>query len=286
MKDNIDVRIRNAITDIVARIIDYIDLTLRILQVIHVPGMEIIQHRDIMFAYQSRYQIRPNEPCSTRHKYVHGSFLFVLIYKCTLAIEAPTRFRMPELATPVLVGGLLLGDRLLYFCYGAGFARGAPALYLLLAAQVVNVFMYLQTMGLLALDRPKESFKVATVAAIANILLDLALIPMLGITGAAVATLLTMTLNAVLAYHVLKRIIDVRLEYPPVRNILVASALMGLFVGAYRLVVPLSSIWLTLVPVAVGAAIYGVVLLRLDRGIHDELRAMAAQMGVRLPRWL
>ena len=61
---------------------------------------------------------------------------------------------------------------------------------------------------------------------------------------------------------------------------------VGLFVTVYRLAVPLSSIWLTLVPVAVGAAIYSVVLLKLDRGIHDELRAMAAQMGVRLPRWL
>ena len=60
----------------------------------------------------------------------------------------------------------------------------------------------------------------------------------------------------------------------------------GIFVGVYRLVVPLSSIWLTMVPVAVGAVIYGVVLLKLDRSIHDELRAMAAQMGVRLPRWL
>ena len=95
-----------------------------------------------------------------------------------------------------------------------------------------------------------------------------------------------MALNAVLAYRVLKRIIDVRLEYPSVRNILVASAMMGVFVGAYRLVVPLSSIWLTLVPVAVGAIVYGVVLLKLDRSIHDELREMAAQIGVRLPRWL
>ena len=81
--------------------------------------------------------------------------------------------------------------------------------------------MYLQMTGLLALDRLKESFKVAAVAAIANILRDLTLIPM-----------------------------------------------MGLFVGACRLVVPLFSIWLTLVPVAAGAVIYGVVLLRLDRGIH------------------
>ena len=93
-----------------------------------------------------------------------------------------------------------------------------------------------------------------------------------------------MALNAVLAYRVLKQTIDVRLEYPSVHNIPVASAIMGLFVGIYRLVAPLFSIWLTLVPVAVGAAIYGVVLLKLDRSIPDELRAMAARMGVWLPR--
>jgi O-antigen/teichoic acid export membrane protein len=134
-------------------------------------------------------------------------------------------------------------------------------------------------MGLLALDRPKEPFEVTAVAAIANILLDITLVPMLGITGAAITTLLTMTLNAVLAHRVLKRIIDVRLEYPSVRNILVASAVMGLFVAAYRLIVPPSSIWLTIIPVAVGAIIYGVVLLKLGRSIHDELQAMAVQDG-------
>ena len=61
---------------------------------------------------------------------------------------------------------------------------------------------------------------------------------------------------------------------------------VGLFVGIYRLVVPLSSIWHTLIPVAAGAVIYGAVLLKLDRSLQDELRTMAAQMGVRLPRWL
>jgi O-antigen/teichoic acid export membrane protein len=190
------------------------------------------------------------------------------------------------LAVPVLIGGLLLGDRLLYFCYGAGFVRGAPALYLLLAAQVVNVFMYLQTMGLLALDRPKESFKVAAVAATANILLNLTLIPRLGITGAAVATLLTMTLNAVLAYRVLKKIIVVRLEYSSVKNILISSAVMGVFVGGYRLVVPLSSVWLTLIPVLVGGIIYGAILLKLDTNIFNELRDILLKMGIVWPRWL
>lgn len=190
------------------------------------------------------------------------------------------------LAVPVFVGGLLLGNRLLYFFYGAGFARDAPALYVLLAVQVVNVFMYLQTTCLNALNHPKEAFKVTAVASIANILLNFALIPILGISGAAVATLATMTLNAALAYRMLKRIIDVRLEYSSVRNILVSSAVMGVFVGGYRLMVPLSSVWLALVPVVVGAIIYGILLLKLDQSIHDELRAIVVQMGMQWPRWL
>ena len=190
------------------------------------------------------------------------------------------------LAVPVFVGGLLLGNRLLYFFYGAGFAPGAPALHVLLTVQVVNVFMYLQTMCLNALNYPKESFKVTAVASIANIPLNFALIPVLGITGAAVATLVTMTLNAALAYRVLKRIIDVRLEYSSVRNILVSSAVMGVFVGGYRLMVPLSNVWLALVPVVVGAIVYGMLLLKLDQDIHDELRAIVVQMGMPWPRWL
>ncbi|WP_298667849.1 hypothetical protein [uncultured Methanofollis sp.] len=38
----------------------------------------------------------------------------------------------------------MLGDRLLYFFYGAGFVEGAAVLGILLLVQVANVFMYLQ----------------------------------------------------------------------------------------------------------------------------------------------
>jgi len=84
----------------------------------------------------------------------------------------------------------------------------------------------------------------------------------------------------------LKWIINVRIDHPPVRNILVATAITGIFVDVYRLIVPLSSIWLILILVEVGTIIYGIVLLKLDQGIHDELLMMAVKMGMRLPRWL
>jgi len=192
------------------------------------------------------------------------------------------------LAVPALIGGVLLGDRLLYFFYGAGFALGYLALVVLLAVQVVNVFQYFFTMYLDALDYPKESFKVTAVGVVANIILNVLLIPIIGITGAAIATLVTMTLNALLAWRALSKLITIRLEYRSLFNIVVASIVMGVLIGGYRLLVPLSNVWVALLGVVVGGAVYGVLILKLDRKIRDELRGIVegVGMGVVWPGWL
>jgi len=192
------------------------------------------------------------------------------------------------LAVPVLTGGVILGDRLLYFFYGAGFALGYTTLVILLAVQVVNVFQYFFTMYLDALDFPKESFKVTAVGVGANIVLNIALIPLIGILGAAIATLVTMTLNAILARRALSRLITIRLERRSLLSIIKASAAMGVVVGAYRLLVPLSSVWVTLLAVAIGAGVYAVLILRFDREICTELQEILKSLGMQClwPRWL
>lgn len=190
------------------------------------------------------------------------------------------------LAVPVLAGGVLLGDKLLYFFYGSEFGVGYSTLVIMLLVQVVNVFQYFFTMYLDALNRPKDSFKVTAVAMAANIGLNLLLIPVIGIKGAALATLLTMILNAILARRILSEIIKINLERESVLNILKASVVMSLFLGAYRLIVPLTSVWLVVYPVVLGAIIYGILILKLDIKIHDELKGIVTQMNIQWPHWL
>ncbi len=189
------------------------------------------------------------------------------------------------LAIPILMGGLLLGDKLLYFFYGADFEAGNYVLYLLLIVQVINVFVFLQTMSLNALDFPKESLKVTSISAILNILLNIALIPIFGIEGAAFATLLTMTLNALLAYFILSKFIKIKLDYATIANILVAALLMALIVGFYRLLIPLSNIYLSLFPILLGFFVYAGFLLWIDKDVRNELRNVFAQLGIPLPSW-
>ncbi|MEA1984939.1 MAG: flippase [Euryarchaeota archaeon] len=192
------------------------------------------------------------------------------------------------LAVPVFVGGVLLGDKLLYFFYGAEFAQGYMTLTVLLAVQVVNVFQYFFTMYIDALDQPKESFKVTAVGVVANIILNITLIPIMGILGAAIATLATMTLNAYLAQRVLSRMITIKMEHDSLMNIMKAVAVMGLFVGGFRMLVPISNVWVTLIVVVVGAGLYSFLILKIDEKICYELKEIVEKMGLGVfwPNWL
>ncbi|MDW7727989.1 MAG: polysaccharide biosynthesis C-terminal domain-containing protein, partial [Candidatus Methanoperedens sp.] len=151
---------------------------------------------------------------------------------------------------------------------------------------IVNVFQYFFTAYLTAMNRLKELFNITVAAVITNIALNAALIPVIGISGAAVATLVTMTLHAILARRVLARKITLRVERSSLLNFLKASIAMGAVLGVYRLVVPLSNVWITLVPVMLGGVVYGLLILKLDRKIYEELKEIMARMNVTWPEWL
>ena len=205
--------------------------------------------------------------------YVEQSLSRALIYSLLLAV-------------PVLIGGILLGDKLLFFFYRIEPGGGYVVLVILLVVQIINVFQFFFLMYLGALDHQKDSFRVTAVAVTANIILNLLLIPMIGIIGAAVATFVTMLLNAVLGRLILSRIMIIQVDYNSILNIMKASAVMALFVISYRLIVPLYSVWVTLVPVVFGGMLYVVLVLRFDRGMREELKRIATQMNVPWPGWL
>ncbi|MCZ0860810.1 flippase [Methanocorpusculum sp. MG] len=190
------------------------------------------------------------------------------------------------LAVPTAAGGILLSERLLYFFYGADFAVGGTACAILLLLQIVNVFMVFLGTTLSAIDHARQSFYASGSAAVLNVVLNVLLIPVIGIEGAAVASLVSITLNAVLLRHYLKHYIDVRCDLHAASHIVFSAVLMAAFIFIYKQLIPLTNVFLVLIPVAVGAVIYFVVLFKLDKGIHDEIAGLAKQFGLPWPRWL
>ena len=190
------------------------------------------------------------------------------------------------LAVPVLFGGIFLADKLLYYFYGADFAAGAAACCILFAVQIVSVFTTFLGTALSASDHAKQSFYATATAAVVNIILNCILIPILGINGAAISTLISYSLNAVLIAYFLRRYISIRIDKRPIFHIIISAAVMGIFVFIYTLFVPLDNVILTLIPVAVGAFIYFFLLFKIDRGIRDEIAGMVKTFGIPWPKWL
>ena len=190
------------------------------------------------------------------------------------------------LAVPVLFGGIFLAYKLLYYFYGADFAAGAAACCILFAVQIVSVFTTFLGTALSASDHAKQSFYATATAAVVNIILNCILIPILGINGAAISTLISYSLNAVLIAYFLRRYISIRIEKRPIFHIIISAAVMGIFVFIYTLFVPLDNVILTLIPVAVGAFIYFFLLFKIDRGIRDEIAGMVKTFGIPWPKWL
>jgi len=190
------------------------------------------------------------------------------------------------LAVPVAVGGFILADRLMYFLYGAAFEGGTVTLVILLLVQIANIFMYLETMCLNAMNQPRTAFLVTAIASVLNIALNVALIQVLGIAGAAIATLLSMALNAALAYRYLDRLVPVRLERTPVFNIAKASAVMGAAVLAFRLMIPITNVVYLVAAVVIGGVVYFFILFRFEHAMRDEIKEIVLTLGIPWPRFM
>jgi len=186
------------------------------------------------------------------------------------------------LAIPVTAGGAILADKLLYFLYGASFVPGATVFIILLFMQIANIFMFLQTSCLNAMDRPRISFYVTATSAILNIVLNILLIPDFGIAGAGLASLVTMSVNAVLAYLALKSSLHIRIDAGSVMNMIISAIIMSAFVIGYMYVISIRDFISLGLSIGIGAIIYFLVLLLIDKTIRSELKELLDTMNIPL----
>ena len=190
------------------------------------------------------------------------------------------------------VGGILLVDELLYFFYGADFAAGSVCCCILLLQQIIQVFLIFIGTALSNSGFVRKTFYGSFAAVIINVILNIILIPgwgpipAFGIEGAAIGSVVALLINTLIVGHELKKVMPLKVEGKPLLHILLASVIMGIFVFIYTLIVPLSNVWLTLIPVAAGGIIYFLLLFKMDNGIRDDMKGMVENFGFRWPRWL
>ena len=178
-------------------------------------------------------------------------------------------------ALPMLAGGMILGEQLLYYVYGASFAAGAVALTIIIAARIFQSVYQLYSVYLMATDHVRMAFYGLGTGITANLILSVILVPVMGLTGAAIASLANVLLCIVIGRHFLAKIVPVVIERSPVLHIIAASAIMTLALLVLDLLPIPTGVITTGLMVILGASLYFTVLLMLDGPLrNDALRTL------------
>lgn len=110
-----------------------------------------------------------------------------------------------SLTLPAAVGLFILGDEIIRLIGGPEYISGVPSLKVLSIALLVAVFSGYFCNAILVPNRQEKQFLyIVVLSAIVNICLNLILIPDVGIFGAAITTLISEIVVAVMAYYVSK----------------------------------------------------------------------------------
>jgi|AntDeeMetagen681_2_1112603.scaffolds.fasta_scaffold00190_21 O-antigen/teichoic acid export membrane protein len=158
------------------------------------------------------------------------------------------------LVIPGFFGVVILSDEILRLLFGDEFAVAWLALILLFGERIIQAGHTILGRALLGINKPKLAARSSVISVILNLILNILLIPTIGIAGAAIATLLASTLNATLHIVYLSRFLDIRVNRHELTWILGGSALMfGVVAGVEQLVVIQS------IPVLLGVVLLGVV---------------------------
>jgi O-antigen/teichoic acid export membrane protein len=167
---------------------------------------------------------------------------------------------------------------------GPDFAMGAPALLLLGCGQLIKVTLSPATVALVIGGRQKLEAANVTAAAVANLLLNLMLIPVFGLPGAALATASSVSCIAIIRCLQVRRVFGLlTLDFTPLRALL---ATLPLALTVWAVSVPLGIgpgsgfaalfFRLTIMAALIGGSIW---LFCLEAGDRTMLLALARRRG-------
>jgi O-antigen/teichoic acid export membrane protein len=109
------------------------------------------------------------------------------------------------LAFPVSLGFIFFGDFFLQIFFGEGYSSGYGSLVIITVGQLFNVSVGLVGLLLTMTGHEKFSLVALAVSAMANVVLNIILIPLYGITGAAASTAVTLVLWNIFMWLVVRK---------------------------------------------------------------------------------
>jgi len=210
------------------------------------------------------------------------------------ALHATAMRYLVLLGAPLAVGVAVTAPAVIGLLYGPAYGRAAPVLATLALGSLVTIAAGASPAVLHATKRQDRLLRQAVLAAAANLLLALLLVPAAGALGAALASVLAQGLGSVLAIRAALRVAGAGAPVEALLRITAAAAVMG---GVAALpVLALGGLPGLLAAVLLGAAAYPLALRGLRalsaedldrvRAVVERLPASARSGSLALARFL
>ncbi|MBI2012919.1 MAG: flippase [Candidatus Colwellbacteria bacterium] len=173
-------------------------------------------------------------------------------------------------ALPHTIGFLLAGEGIVNLLYGSEYSPASLTMKILALTLITMFPMSMLSNGIFAYNKQKFLVKVGVVGVVVNALLDIILIPILGIAGCAIATISTQLVTASLIWFKMKRINDFSVIGDLKKSIL-ATIFMGLAVaGLIQINLHI------LLTITLAAVVYFGTLILLKEKLFSDLKAILA----------
>jgi O-antigen/teichoic acid export membrane protein len=134
-------------------------------------------------------------------------------------------------AVPLAVGGFLVAGPLVHLIFGARYSGSAAPLQLLMCSIPMGLIRNVSTGALISRGRQDLLLRTVVWAAGLNVVLNLGLIPVWGMMGAAAATLTTEIIRAILGVRYVARLGIPMTPFASFRRVLFATAIMAAVVA-------------------------------------------------------
>jgi O-antigen/teichoic acid export membrane protein len=167
---------------------------------------------------------------------------------------------------PVVAGLAAVGPELLPSLASDKYASAAAILPWVIAGMVVDGTNSMVGAGLFIHRKTRTIMTVVMSGAILNIILNLILVPRIGIMGAAIATLISYAFTAFLLAVTGRRLLPVHVPWGSVLRACAAAALMY---GAIIFILPGHKLITVAVRGVVGAVVYALVMLLIDNDARE-----------------
>ncbi|WP_018923071.1 polysaccharide biosynthesis C-terminal domain-containing protein [Salsuginibacillus kocurii] len=173
---------------------------------------------------------------------------------------------------PIFFGGIVVGEDLLILI-GEDYKEGYIPLIILLFGAIFRSTQELYSKLLVAYGTPKYSFVISTISGIFNIILNIILIPLWGISGAAIATSISFILNNAGCYYYFHK----QIAFKYYKQIILNNVLASIFMAVIILLV--SSIYQLLVfyEIILGIVIWTLSML-LSKDIKNDGKFLMEKM--------